>query len=119
MALMAAAPGADNLGADHPELGRTPIRFVSGMAGALVNAAMRTLINGNDFGDNLIAALPSVIGATIGEAIEDRIDGTDSTAGAQSSGSQANGQQSSTPQTRRCSASGVLTVLFLSLRVPR
>ena len=36
---------------------------------ALANAATRTLIEGSDFGDNVLAALPDVIGQTIGEAI--------------------------------------------------
>jgi len=35
-------------------------------AGALANAGARTLINGSDFGDNLMAALPDVIGGTLG-----------------------------------------------------
>lgn len=41
---------------------------VSGMAGVIANAATRSLINGSDFGDNLIASLPDVIG-TIGNAL--------------------------------------------------
>lgn len=42
---------------------------ISGMAGAIASAGARTLINGSDFGDNLIATLPSAIGNTIGNAI--------------------------------------------------
>ena len=37
-------------------------------ANLLSDAAVRTLIDGTDFGDNLIAALPSVLGQTIGSA---------------------------------------------------
>jgi hypothetical protein len=36
-------------------------------ASAMVDAAARTLFEGGDFGDNLMAALPSVIGQTVGE----------------------------------------------------
>jgi len=42
---------------------------IGGMAGAIANAATRTLINGSDFGDNIIAALPDTIGQTIGNAV--------------------------------------------------
>lgn len=42
---------------------------VTGSARAIANAATRSLIEGTDFGDNLIASLPDVIGQTIGEAI--------------------------------------------------
>jgi hypothetical protein len=38
-------------------------------AGAIANAAARSLVNGSDFGDNLMAALPDVIGSTIGNMI--------------------------------------------------
>ena len=44
---------------------------VSGMAGGIANAATRSLVNGTDFGDNLMAALPDVIGSTIGNMIVD------------------------------------------------
>jgi hypothetical protein len=46
---------------------------VAGMAGAISNAAARTLINGSDFGDNILAALPDVIGTTIGNIIADPV----------------------------------------------
>jgi YD repeat-containing protein len=45
------------------------VRFVSGMAGGLAGAAARSVINGSDFGDNIIAVLPDVIGATVGGVI--------------------------------------------------
>jgi hypothetical protein len=38
-------------------------------AGAIANAATRSLINGTDFGDNMMAALPDIIGSTIGNLI--------------------------------------------------
>ena len=38
-------------------------------AGAIAGAATRSLIDGSNFGDNIIASLPSIIGQTIGEAI--------------------------------------------------
>lgn len=39
------------------------------MAGSIADAATRSLIDGTDFGDNLIAALPDVIGQTVGNAM--------------------------------------------------
>jgi hypothetical protein len=48
--------GADTMAAD----------IVINGASALANAATRTLIDGSDFGDNVIAALPDVIGGAIG-----------------------------------------------------
>jgi hypothetical protein len=44
-------------------------------AAALASAATRSLIDGSDFGDNVMAALPDVIGQTIGSAIAGRIAG--------------------------------------------
>ena len=41
-------------------------KAVSGVAGAIANAATRTLVNGTDFGDNLVATLPDAIGQTVG-----------------------------------------------------
>ncbi len=41
---------------------------VSG-ASAIANAATRTLVNGSDFGDNLVAALPDVIGGAVGRSL--------------------------------------------------
>jgi len=46
---------------------------LSGMAGAITNAATRSAISGTNFGDNIMAALPEVIGATIGNLIGDKI----------------------------------------------
>jgi hypothetical protein len=63
------------LGGDVPSLaGHVSLEGIAANAslsavGAFANAAARTLINGSDFGDNLIAALPDVIGSTIGNLI--------------------------------------------------
>jgi hypothetical protein len=48
----------------------------AGAASAIANATVRTLINGTDFGDNLIAALPDVIGSTIGNMVAYGVGGT-------------------------------------------
>jgi len=42
-------------------------------AGGIANAATRSAINGNSFGDNLIAAIPDIIGQAIGGAIGEPI----------------------------------------------
>ncbi|WP_034160758.1 hypothetical protein, partial [Sphingomonas sp. ERG5] len=44
-------------------------------AGGFANAATRSLISGTDFGDNLMAALPDVIGSTIGNLVAGGISG--------------------------------------------
>ncbi|MGE0828014.1 MAG: hypothetical protein AB7O04_01520 [Hyphomonadaceae bacterium] len=49
--------------------------MAAGGARLMANAAARTLIDGTDFGDNVLAALPDVIGQTIGNAIAGRISG--------------------------------------------
>jgi trimeric autotransporter adhesin len=50
-------------------------QFVGGMAADIANAASRSLINGSDFGGNLLAGLPDVIGQTIGGIIADGVSG--------------------------------------------
>jgi flagellum-specific peptidoglycan hydrolase FlgJ len=45
------------------------------MAGGLANAASRSVINGTDFGDNIIAALPDMIANTIGNLVADAVAG--------------------------------------------
>lgn len=45
------------------------------MASTLANAATRSLIEGANFGDNVMAALPNVIGQTIGESIAGALSG--------------------------------------------
>jgi len=47
---------------------------VAGMAGMIAGAATRSLISGTDFGDNILAMLPDVIGQTIGNAVADGIE---------------------------------------------
>ncbi|MBS0503431.1 MAG: LysM peptidoglycan-binding domain-containing protein, partial [Proteobacteria bacterium] len=58
-------PSAHNIGASA----------ISGAAGAIANAATRSLVTGTSFGDNILAALPDVIGSTIGNAVAGGIAG--------------------------------------------
>ena len=46
---------------------------LAGTARAIAGGAARSLIDGSDFGDNVLAALPDAIGQTIGEAVGERI----------------------------------------------
>jgi hypothetical protein len=46
---------------------------LTGAASAIASAATRSLIDGTDFGDNITAALPDVIGQTIGNVISGQI----------------------------------------------
>ncbi|KRC81816.1 hypothetical protein ASE13_05495 [Sphingomonas sp. Root241] len=48
--------------------------FLSGTASGVASAAARSLVTGTDFGDNLLAALPDVIGSTIGRMAADRLE---------------------------------------------
>ncbi len=50
-------------------LGNIGANLAQGMAGNLTNAAVRSLVSGTDFGDNVIAALPDTIANTIGGAL--------------------------------------------------
>ena len=54
-------------------LGKYGTSLANNMVGGIANAATRSLVNGSDFGDNLMAALPDIIGNTIGNAIGDGI----------------------------------------------
>jgi LysM domain-containing protein len=63
--------GSLNLGS--PIANQGAVTFVAGMAGNIADAATRTLINGSDFGDNIVAALPDTIGQTIGSMIGNEI----------------------------------------------
>jgi hypothetical protein len=47
-------------------------RIAGNVAGGLAAAAARSLITGTDFGDNVMAVLPSVIGQTVGGLLADR-----------------------------------------------
>ena len=53
----------------------------------LADAATRTLIDGSDFGDNIMAALPDVIGQTIGDAVTRRFSGRSPQKSSRTSGS--------------------------------
>ncbi|WP_341208313.1 LysM peptidoglycan-binding domain-containing protein [uncultured Sphingomonas sp.] len=44
-------------------------RLVTGTAASIAGAATRSLIDGSSFGDNIVAALPDVIGSTIGDIV--------------------------------------------------
>lgn len=46
---------------------------LSGMAGAIAGGVTRSLIEGSNFGDNVLAAIPDVIGATLGNMLVDKI----------------------------------------------
>lgn len=46
---------------------------LAGTAGAIANAATRSAINGNSFGDNLMRAMPDVVGVTVGNALAEGI----------------------------------------------
>jgi len=48
---------------------------LSGSAAAVAGAAVRTFLTGTDFGDNVLAALPDVVGDTIGNALAQDIEG--------------------------------------------
>lgn len=54
---------------DRLGLGKYGTSLAHNMVGGIANAATRSLVNGSDFGDNLMAALPDILGNTIGNAI--------------------------------------------------
>jgi len=60
--------------------GNIAANLAASTAGAIANAAARSLIMGSSFGDNLIAALPDVIGSTVGNLIAHAAAGNGSTA---------------------------------------
>jgi hypothetical protein len=49
--------------------------IINSVARSLAGAATRSLIEGTDFGDNIIATLPTIIGSTIGNFVAGRITG--------------------------------------------
>jgi len=51
-------------------------RLLSNTAGGLANAAARSLLDGTSFGDNILAALPDIIGQTIGGMVADQVAGS-------------------------------------------
>ncbi len=56
-------------------VGNIGATLATGAAAAIVGASARSLITGTDFGDNVIAALPDVIGSTIGNLVATGIAG--------------------------------------------
>jgi hypothetical protein len=54
-------------------MNRYGAQLLSGTASAIANAATRSLIQGTDFGDNILASIPDVIGATLGNMIADGV----------------------------------------------
>ena len=72
-AIGSGAGNAIRFGAADRTLGAFGQRLVSNTAGGIATAAARSVLNGQDFGDNLIAALPDIIGNTIGDLVADRI----------------------------------------------
>jgi uncharacterized RDD family membrane protein YckC len=74
---------------DHP-LPRTDAfgsLVASNAASGIAIAATRSLIEGTDFGDNLLAALPDIIGQTVGMAFTGAISGRRSSVGGSGSSS--------------------------------
>jgi hypothetical protein len=47
-------------------------RVLTNTASALANAATRSVLDGTDFGDNILASLPDVIGQTVGSLVAER-----------------------------------------------
>lgn len=62
-------------GARTAALGTFGNRLAANTAGAIANAATRSAINGESFGDNLMRALPNAIGNTIGNLVAEQIGG--------------------------------------------
>lgn len=58
---------------DRLGLGKYGTNLAHNMVGGIANAATRSLVNGSDFGDNLMAALPDILGNTIGNALGDAV----------------------------------------------
>jgi Pretoxin HINT domain/LysM domain len=56
-------------------IGNVAGNAATGMAAAIAGAATRSLITGTDFGDNIAATLPDVIGSTIGNLVAGGISG--------------------------------------------
>jgi hypothetical protein len=54
-------------------IGNIAKNLLTASSGGIANATARSLINGTDFGDNILAALPDVIGSTIGRMVADGI----------------------------------------------
>ncbi|HEU0066048.1 MAG TPA: hypothetical protein VFQ57_02280, partial [Sphingomonas sp.] len=76
-------PGAAQAGTATAEASAATFanQLGSSMASVLAGAGARSLIDGTSFGDNVLAALPSVIGATIGNMLASRMAGMGRAAG--------------------------------------
>jgi YD repeat-containing protein len=64
------------VGAKLGNWNKNAANLVSGAAGAIASSATRSIIDGSSFGDNILAALPGVLGSTIGGMAVDAIIGT-------------------------------------------
>lgn len=64
-----AAAGISAAASGSIRLGGAGGAVVRNTAGGLANAASRSVLEGSDFGDNLLAGLPDVIGNTIGNLV--------------------------------------------------
>ena len=73
----AGVSGGVSAAAGGAGLGNIAANFVGGIAAA----ATRSLITGTDFGDNILAVLPGVIGQTIGNAVAESASTYDAPAG--------------------------------------
>ncbi|MBO9714818.1 LysM peptidoglycan-binding domain-containing protein, partial [Sphingomonas sp.] len=58
-------------------LQRAEAGLISGMASEIAGAAARSVLTGSDFGDTIVAALPDVIGTTIGNLLMNSVTTTD------------------------------------------
>ena len=58
---------------DNPVVDDAIGNVLKGGAALIAGAATKSLVNGTDFGDNLLNGLPNVIGETIGNAIGDQV----------------------------------------------
>lgn len=70
---VSAAIGVDPLSRTNRSIGAYLSNAGASMASDIANAATRSVINGSDFGDNILAALPDVLGQTIGGIIADGV----------------------------------------------
>jgi YD repeat-containing protein len=67
------ALGVEPISSTNRSIGAYLSNAGASVASDIANAATRSVINGSDFGDNLLAALPDVIGQTIGGIITNGI----------------------------------------------
>jgi YD repeat-containing protein len=61
--------GAQPITSATSSIGNYAANLGASMASNIANAATRSLINGSDFGDNIMAALPDTLGQTIGNML--------------------------------------------------